>query len=173
MGRANSSCRRRRRSSWSRCSVRRPRRVSRFVVLNRLPSRCGPQVRKEKNVKPSSMLKPQAALALLAAEVALSGCFGEPTKLASETTGDLSNPRAERARFDEEVVASCGAGQAIDWVGRKPYLQQVSSTSAEVVFTTESTGELLVDVSTPEGAAVQTLPATVDDSVGANQRFVR
>src|SRR5687768_7790098 len=88
---------------------------------------------------------PLSALALAAAPIALGGwqsCDGnEAGDLAAERFGDLSNPAAERADAQLEMIDACPdsptpAAPAVTWLRRRPYLQRLTDRSVHVLWTT-------------------------------------
>jgi hypothetical protein len=99
-----------------------------------------------------------------------SGCGSEDKNLSADRTGDLSHRSQERRRPDEDQLAHCGDGaltqEGRQAVRRRPFLQQVSSSSALVVFRSSQPG--VVEVTLPDGSAIANLPATVDPSVPAS-----
>lgn len=114
----------------------------------------------------------------------LAGCYGNlPGDLGATQVGDVSNPEATRAPPDAEVRSACGDGvgsTGADTTGadttivRSPYLQRVTDREARVLWTTTASAPSLVDVTLPDGAAVTTVPAVVDETAqpadGAEQR---
>jgi hypothetical protein len=79
--------------------------------------------------------------------------------LAAGTVGDTSNP-AERGSALEELQDACGDGaMATALVARQPYLQQVTTSSAIIGWTTTAPGAQAVLVSAPDGTAVGTFGA--------------
>ena len=84
--------------------------------------------------------------------------FGD---LTADKMGDLSHPLAQRGAPDAAEVEGCGDG-AIDsgaMIVRRPYLQQVTATSARVVWTTSSESAAHVEVTTPAGELVTDVKA--------------
>lgn len=106
---------------------------------------------------------------------ALSGLFacthGLAGDVAAHKTGDLSNPRAARGRFDEALVEACGSGDATEeglaQLSRHPYLQQVTAHSAKVLFTSSSGGAPELVLTLPDGTEV-TRVRTVEDPKAAS-----
>ncbi|MBI4510723.1 MAG: purple acid phosphatase [Deltaproteobacteria bacterium] len=113
-----------------------------------------------------------AALATLGA-----GCLGNVSGDTSATkVGDVSNPPAERGRPGADIEAACGNGRVTDagtrTIRRAPYLQDVTHRSAALMWTTAGNGEATVEVTTPSGEQVATVPARVETSarpLGARQ----
>lgn len=107
-------------------------------------------------------------IALLSMPLLFTCSTNEMNRLASDVTGDLSNGEASRVRFDKRLVEACGqsantpAGQ--DAFLRQPYLQQVTDSSAVVMWTSEGTAPAGVRVTRPDGSLVGMAPAVADAS---------
>lgn len=88
-------------------------------------------------------------------------------RLAASKTGDLSNPPAERERFDSALVAACGdgkptaAGEAAFL--RKPYLNYQPGGTA-LVWTSASSKLETVYLFDERGGKVATLTPVIDES---------
>lgn len=79
------------------------------------------------------------ALPLVCVLVLATGCTtNELGRLSASETGNLSLGDVPRARFDAEQSAACGAAASSDAITRAPYLQQVTPTSALVLFAADS-----------------------------------
>jgi acid phosphatase type 7 len=122
--------------------------------------------------------------ALFAATAAVplgyTACGSPAAKLAADKNGDLSHLLGDRRRPDADLVSSCGSGaltlEGETTLRRTPYLQQVTATSALVVFTSAPESEVTIDVTRPDGTLVTSLPAQRDESVAleaAWQGYVR
>lgn len=119
------------------------------------------------------MLKtPSFALALL--PLALIGCNVQGGKLAAEGTGDLSYPLTTREAPDTEQAKLCGSGDPSPHgdatLSRLPYLQQVTSASADVLFSGDVTDPVAIEVTTPDGSEVGTFQA--EPGADSSQRVV-
>lgn len=98
----------------------------------------------------------------------------------ARATGDLSNAPAARTRAaDTRITKGCGAGEltrsGIGQVSRFPYLQQVTTDSAEVVLTTKGATPR-VQLTTPDGTLVRWIPVERDPTaldVGSTQWIAR
>jgi acid phosphatase type 7 len=115
-----------------------------------------------------------SALAVLA----VANCAGRDA-LRAEHTGDVSNPPAVRESADAALIEACGAGVIGELgaarVRRRPYLQQVTSDGATVVWTSRSTTPSWVEVDDAEGATL-VVRAERDASanpIGAEQMVAR
>lgn len=90
-------------------------------------------------------------------------------KLAATSTGDLSHALQERTAPTEELVAVCGDGEltlaGAERVDRRPYLQQVSATSALALFTLrQKEAAPALTLTLPDGQALQKVRAERDPS---------
>lgn len=95
--------------------------------------------------------------------VGISACSTHRVKLAAEGTGDISNPSAPREAPDSELSAQCGSGETLgSQLKRRPYLQQVTSTSARILFTQGGDEPVVVDVLLPTGTLVSSQTAVPD-----------
>lgn len=106
-----------------------------------------------------------AAITPLAAAACSSN---QPGDRQSLITGDVSR-LADRAPFDAELSSACGSGDLTpagdDALRRAPYLQQVTSSSALLLWTQASLAGAVVEVTTPSGAPVATVPAVQEKAV--------
>lgn len=88
--------------------------------------------------------------------------------LAAPGGGDMTHAPAPRAPFDTRQVAACGRGELTEAglaaLVRRPYLQKVTHDSAEILWTSESTDEVVVQVTRPGGELIATSTAEVDGS---------
>jgi hypothetical protein len=105
---------------------------------------------------------------LACALVAAGGCFGNTHgQFAATRFGDITQPPVEHARFDAALTAACGDGtptaDGTATIARLPYLQQVTSRSAMILFTTAVAGARVV-ATTPDGAPIAIADALVDES---------
>jgi len=95
----------------------------------------------------------------------LSGCLVDQAGvLNAERMGDLTNPAATRVSASAEMIAGCGGGETgADALGlvRAPYLQQVSTRSALVTWTSTSEDAARVELSRPDGTQLGTFTAEV------------
>jgi hypothetical protein len=85
--------------------------------------------------------------------------------IAATKFGDLSHP-AERGSPIDELQAACGPGTmtaAGTVVHREPYLQLVTPTSARLGWVTVAPDNERVDITTVEGAEVETVMATIQE----------
>ena len=112
------------------------------------------------------------------AVLAVANCAGRDA-LRAEHTGDVSNPPAERQSADAAFIEACGAGVLGELgaarVRRRPFLQQVTSGGATVVWTSSSNTPSWVEVDDGQGATV-VARAERDASaspVGAEQMVAR
>lgn len=97
---------------------------------------------------------------LVASGGSLAGCSTHRVKLAAEGTGDVSNPPAPRAAPDEALSGLCGKGTLVGTrVKRQPYLQQVTPTSARILFTATGDEPVTVEVSDSSGELVSSVVA--------------
>jgi hypothetical protein len=104
--------------------------------------------------------------------------FNQSGSFRSRSGGDDSRP-AKRAPFDAELLAACpqdgtpiGAGA----LRRAPYLQQVTSSAALLLWTQASTARAIIEVTTPSGDVVATVtgaPEKAERSGGAFQLRAR
>jgi len=85
-------------------------------------------------------------------------------KLSSGSTGDLGLGAAPRGRFDAAATAACGPAGEVSALRRAPYLQRVSSTSADVLWTGENLGAPTVRLISPDGGPPREIAAGVDRS---------
>ena len=106
-------------------------------------------------------------IAAAAAAVAVSGCSGnESGNIAAVGAGDLSAPALDRRT--PGAPGPCGetgeteTGQAV--IARRPYLQRVTAHGAVLVWTASGGTGGTVVVTTPEGAPVAEVPASLDAS---------
>jgi acid phosphatase type 7 len=98
-------------------------------------------------------------------------------KVAAEGSGDVSNAAAERLSLGASRFAECGEGtptsegaQALD---RLPYLQRVSATSADVLFTVAAGAEpTSVQVTLPGGRAIENVRAELDPADASGRQYV-
>jgi hypothetical protein len=94
-------------------------------------------------------------------------CFGKVKgDLIAEGTGDVSNALAERRAPDTRQLEGCGDGEATlegeVELYREPFLQEVGSSSASVVFATRLARQGIVDVKLPGGSPVMSVEAERD-----------
>ena len=95
-------------------------------------------------------------LSIVAALLGLFGCDrNESGNIAATKFGDLTHP-AERGSPIDSLTTRCGDGEmaAGAEVQRKPYLQQVTSTSAMVGWVSLAPPNQRIDVTAVDGAAV-------------------
>jgi acid phosphatase type 7 len=114
--------------------------------------------------------------------LAVLACSGtEPNEegdIAAEKTGSIMTGLAPRHAADRELVARCGSG-AYTKAGsatltRAPFLQQVSSSSALVVFRSTSSESEAIDVTTVDGSPVMSAVAGTDAGVkGGSQKVAQ
>jgi hypothetical protein len=119
-----------------------------------------------------SIVGAAAALALgllVGAMYAASTCQSNQLgHLEASDRGDMSLGRAPRGRYDRALVAACGDG-ALTRHGhatilRRPYLQRTTSDGSWVVWTAETGAAMTAVVTRPDGAAIGTVDAEVDDT---------
>lgn len=95
------------------------------------------------------------------------GCAAEP-RLSAWKKGDLSYPLAARTRPDAEAEKQCGTGKLTDvskgQLLRSPYLQEVTESSADVLFTAAGGEAVTIDVTRPDGSLVASVSAERDPS---------
>lgn len=95
----------------------------------------------------------------------------ESKNLSADHLGDLSHVLGERARPDRDRISSCGDGAPTATgamvLRRRPYLQQVTATSA-LVLVRSSERELTADVIRADGSMVGSIAAVSDSSASAN-----
>ncbi len=107
-------------------------------------------------------------LAWIAALSLLGGCLTEePGHLAATDTGDLSHPLADRTPPAASLDEACGEARVTDYgteaLVRLPYLQQVDTRAADVVWTSAARIEgTRVVVTDARGEEVATVEAVVD-----------
>jgi acid phosphatase type 7 len=110
----------------------------------------------------------------------LLACSGtEPNEegdLVAEKTGTIMTALAPRQAPDREFAAGCGSGAftaaGTSALTRAPFLQQVTATSALVVFRSNSPAPVEVDVQTLDGMPVTTVVAGADAGVkGGTQKI--
>ncbi len=84
--------------------------------------------------------------------------------LEAKTAGDVSRP-IDRASPTAAITSACGTGAkttAGAVIQRRPYLQQVTAGSAWIGWVSTGGGAERVEITTPDGASVQTAPGTVE-----------
>ncbi len=108
------------------------------------------------------------------------GCASaSDSKPAAEGTGDLSNGAAERVFPEAQRFAECGSGaltpSGADQLDRPPYLQQVTATSADILFTLDATkASQRLELTRADGSVVDSVPVEVDSSdPSGSQRVAR
>lgn len=112
--------------------------------------------------------------------VALLACSGiEPNEegdIVAEKTGSMMTALAPRIAPDREVSARCGAGAfteaGVATLRRAPFAQQITSSSALIVFRSTAQEPVEVEVTTLDGAPVARVVARTDASVaGGTQKI--
>jgi hypothetical protein len=108
------------------------------------------------------------------------GCASaSDSKFSAEGTGDLSNGSAERVPAEAQPFAECGTGalrpSGDERLDRAPYLQQVSATSADVLFALDATKvSQPLELTRPDGSAAGSVAVEVDSSdPSGRQRIAR
>jgi acid phosphatase type 7 len=105
-------------------------------------------------------------LSLWTGVVIVAGCVGSRTgNVVAPQGGDRTHP-ASRASPVDTVRAACGDGAPTadgTVIARRPYLQQVTTTSAMVGWTTAAPQGEHVDVTLPDGTAVTSALASIDE----------
>jgi 3',5'-cyclic AMP phosphodiesterase CpdA len=103
-----------------------------------------------------------------------SSCQG---KLAAAQLGDVGRSSPPSGSALGALQTSCGDGSLTEAgrrsVARAPYLQRVTDRSARVLFSVDARSEPVVDLSTPGGRLLASVPTRADgseDSVGASAR---
>lgn len=100
--------------------------------------------------------------------IALTGCMGNTSgNISAPGGGDTSNP-ATRGSPIAALDAACGEGRSMDEglvILRRPYLQQITATSAKLGWTTNATTAQHVEVTTVDGSPV--MAAVAVDEVDA------
>lgn len=97
----------------------------------------------------------------------LIGCSQPLPELAAKKTGYLSQPLAARLAAELPLETQCGDGRVLsNRLNRAPYLQQLTDTSVIVALSAESRDGLAVEVTTPAGAHVLTVPVSMDTAAG-------
>ncbi len=116
---------------------------------------------------------------LVAAVLGAAGCDANVSgNLAAKHFGDLSHP-AQRGSPTEALTTACGDGAMTDGgtVLRRPYLQQVGTTSAMVGWVSRPAPAERVDVSRLDGASVTVAAATAEHgnefAAGAAQMWAK
>lgn len=113
-------------------------------------------------------LRPVLFAVFAVVPASFAACGAPAAKLSAGKSGDLSHVLGQRTRPDEQQLASCGEGtleaEGERWLRRGPYLQRVTASSADVVFTSAGEAEVIVDVTRPDGALVASETARVDTS---------
>jgi acid phosphatase type 7 len=101
----------------------------------------------------------------LATLVACSGSMSDGGNLVG-AVGDVSNAPAAKGSPTDELDAACGDGSMLTdglLIKRRPYLQQVSSTSAAVGWVTTGQKREHVHLSLPDGTSVMDAGGEVDE----------
>lgn len=87
-------------------------------------------------------------------------------QLAAKSRGAISDTPVVRSPALEAFTRECGAGDLTERgdavLERLPYLQRTTPNSTRVVFTAELEGEAIVDVTTPRGEVVASVPVVAD-----------
>jgi predicted MPP superfamily phosphohydrolase len=108
----------------------------------------------------------------------LVGCASSAgNKVAAEGSGDVSNAAAERFPLGASRLSECGDGALTNEgavaLDRLPYLQRVSATSADVLFTVADTAAPpSVRVTLPDGRAIENVRPELDPSDASGRQHV-
>jgi predicted phosphodiesterase len=116
-------------------------------------------------------------LLIAGALLALACTQGGGGKMFATGTGNLSNALEERVSPTADFQRRCGTGQltslGAQTLDRAPYLQQVSATSALVLFTSSGEGEVhTLTLTRPSGRVVKTVQAVPDASDPSGLQWV-
>lgn len=104
---------------------------------------------------------------VVSSALALSACLTNQTgNVEAQKLGDISRPAATGSPV-AELQAACGAGGAMTTAGeatvlRQPYLQQVTTATAMIGWVSKAESGERVDVTSPDGAEVDTAAAQVE-----------
>jgi hypothetical protein len=101
---------------------------------------------------------------LVVVALGLAACNANQSgNLEARQFGDTSRPAAQGSPI-EAIRDACGDGQAMvpGALERTPYLQQVTATSAMIGWVAATPGAQRVELTTPEGVEVATLPGVVE-----------
>lgn len=96
-------------------------------------------------------------------------------RLRANVRGDMQFAGVARARWDRALDDVCGDGaltpKGADSVDRWPYLQQVTSNSAELLWSASppTADEVVVEISRPDGTPIDTVNARVDPGGSARK----
>src|SRR5690349_10002114 len=118
-------------------------------------------------------------LALAALAIACGGLSpNQKGDLSAERTGSMTLSLAPRLAPDADLLSSCGDGaptaEGKTALRRAPFLQQVTTDSAYVVFRVSSPAPVTVDVTTVRGRKVSSPTSLADPSVSdGTQQLVR
>jgi hypothetical protein len=117
----------------------------------------------------SSSVSRRSWLGPVALALVFAACAGEgPPVMAAEHVGDLRLGKLPRAPYDEALVRACGAGDTTalgdQALLRMPYLQRVTATSADVLWTTDAPDACSVRLRGPDGQ-VRSFPAHPEPGV--------
>ena len=122
-------------------------------------------------------MKPTPLLALIAGIPLVAGCFtNELGRLEAQGVGDLQAGSAPRVAFDEDLNEACGVGVLTtageQRIVRKPYLQQMTDRSVEILWTTIEVASPEVTLTPVAGGDAIEATVVVDetaDALGAEQ----
>jgi acid phosphatase type 7 len=110
----------------------------------------------------------------------LVGCASaQGSKVAAESSGDVSIAAAERVPLGAARFAECGDGAPTDVgareIDRLPYLQRVSATTADLLFTADAGAEVgPVGLTRPAGQTIESVGVELDPSdPSGRQRVAR
>jgi acid phosphatase type 7 len=123
-------------------------------------------------------MRSSALVPVLAAAIS-AGCLSENLGvLSTSATGDTSHPasRVSGRLLEDACAGSSALGTRAAYVARPPYLQQVTPTSAMVVWTSTSGGDTGVELYLADGTPIGSFVAEVDGNArprGARQLFAR
>lgn len=97
-------------------------------------------------------------------------CDGnEQGHVSANVRGDMSHVEIERDRYDAAQQAACGPGGPTEESGesmpRWPYVQKVTSDSAEVLFTSTVERPFRIVARTADGQLIDDVPAVADPAV--------
>ena len=99
------------------------------------------------------------------------GCALPPNELGNleaQEIGARSDIPLEHRAFDAELVEACGEGRlARDRFTRTPYLQQVRSDGAQLLWASATDGPQQVEITLPDGDVVERVTAELDPSGAA------
>lgn len=137
---------------------------------------CGASIATYSGCMPRSSRWLTAFAAVAAGVTACQTGSNQSGNVHAASIGALADIPAPRTQFDQSLLESCGQLDSPDAVGatelvRFPYLQQVSTDSAKVLWTSRTRGAHSVQVTRPNGTAVGTFGAVLDETAHPTGAF--